>query len=40
MENNGFISLLSEKLQEMSTERKDAWILGQAKLVSESAQQD
>ncbi len=40
METNGFISLISKKLQEISTERKDAWILERAKLVSESAQQD
>ncbi len=40
MEKNSFISMVCEKLQEISTERKDAWILEQAKLVLESAQQD
>lgn len=40
MENNEFIDKVSEKLKEMSTEQKDAWILEQAQLILEDAQQD
>lgn len=40
MKNIDFIHLINKKLQEMSSERKDAWILEQAALISESEQQD
>lgn len=35
-----FMDFICKKLQELSPARKDAWILEQAKMVSESARQD
>ncbi len=36
MEYSTFIDLIYNKLQELPPERKDAWILEQAKLIEES----
>lgn len=40
MGNNEFISMVSEKLKEMSGEQKDTWILEQAQLILETERQD
>ncbi len=40
MDHSAFMDVICKKLQKMPPERKDAWIIEQAKMVSESEQQD